>query len=1025
MNGPNLSDWAVRRRILVLFFMIVCLAGGILSYLQLGRQEDPDFTIRTMVVQTAWPGASLADTMLQVTDRIERKLQETPDLDYVRSYTRPGLSVIFVNLRESAPADGIQETWYQVRKKVADIGATLPQGIQGPFFDDEFGDVFGVVYGLTVDGFSPREARDFAQTARDAFLTVADTGKVEIFGQQAEKIYLNFSPAKLSALGLNFNQVLAAIADQNAVAPAGVISTDQENVLVEVSGALLTVESVEAINLFINNRFYPLTELAQVRHGYADPPTKMFRVNGKPAIGIAVSMRAGGNNLVFGENIRAVAAKLQQQFPIGVDLVQVADQPAIVKQAIGGFTEALFEAIAIVLAVSFISLGARAGLVVALSIPLVLSIVFLGMEIMGIGLQRVSLGALIIALGLLVDDAMITIEMMVTRIEAGVERLKAATYAYTSTAFPMLTGTLVTLLGFLPIGFADSNVGEYCFSLFAVMAMALIASWFVAVLFSPVIGVAVLPARIVARRGNKGGLGARLHGGFRHILLACMRHRALTIAATIAVFAVAVFGQGLIQRQFFPSSDRPELLVTMTLPKDASILATKAQAEAVETLIADDPDIDHYSATVGGGAVRFYLPLDVQLDNDFLAQFVIVTKGLEQRDRLKEKLDRIFATGFDNVVARVSYLELGPPVGWPVQYRVSATTIDEARQIADRVAAILRASPDTRTVNLDWSEKAKTVRLVLNQDRVRQLGFSSRTLSQLLYTVFNGAPVTQIRDSIYLVDLVARADAGERLSLDTLRRLQISLPTGTSVPLSELATLDYTLDDTYVWRRDRLPTITVQADTAGGLQAPTVYQRLEAQIDGIRQGLPAGAAIVEGGTVEESATSNASLVAKVPLMAMLMLTVLMIQLQSFQRLFLVVSVAPLGAIGIVAALMLTGSPLGFVAILGVIALIGMIIRNSVILVDQVERNRSAGLDPWTAVVEAAMSRLRPILLTAAAAILGMVPIMRDVFWGPMAFTIVGGLAGATLLTLLFLPALYVAWFRVGEHTGTNAAPATA
>ncbi|TKT69665.1 efflux RND transporter permease subunit [Aquamicrobium sp. LC103] len=1012
MTRFNLSDWAVRHRTLVLFFMIICLVGGVLSFFNLGRQEDPDFAIQTMVVQTVWPGATTGDTMLQVTDRIEKKLQETPNLDFIRSFTKPGVSVVFVNLRESVDAEDIPWIWYEVRKKVSDIAQTLPDGVRGPFFNDEFGDVFGNVYGLTVDGFSQREARDFAETARSSFLRVADVGKVELFGAQDEKIYLSFSPAKLAALGLNFNQVLAAIGDQNAVAPAGVISTRQENILVEVSGAIESERGIEAINLFVNGRFYPLTELATITRGYADPPSKMFRVNGKAAIGIAVSMRSGGNNLTFGEGLNKAAAQLQQQFPIGADIVLVSDQPQVVSQAIGGFTRALFEAIAIVLAVSFLSLGLRAGLVVALSIPLVLSIVFLGMEMLGISLQRVSLGALIIALGLLVDDAMITIEMMVSKIEEGMEKLKAATFAYISTAFPMLTGTLVTLFGFLPVGFADSMVGQYCFSLFAVMTLALLSSWFVAVIFAPVIGVTVLPSQLTKKKDS--GFVARFRGSFHRVLVGCMRHRYLTIAVTLALFVAALFAQQFVQRQFFPASDRPELLVTLTLPKNASIFATAEQVDAVEKLIEGDADIERYSSTIGGGAVRFYLPLDVQLDNDFLAQFVIVTKGLEERDRLRAKLENAFATGFDNVLARVSPLELGPPVGWPVQYRVSASTPDEARDIAGRVADALRASNAARTVNLDWSEKNKTVRLIVNQDRVRQLGLSSLALSELLYTVFNGAPVTEIRDSIYLVDVLARAGDEDRLSLDTLRNMQVNLPTGGAVPLAEIASLSYTLDDGYIWRRDRLPTITVQADTAPGLEAPTVYQRLAAQIDEIGGSLPPGAAIVEGGTVEKSASSNASLLAKVPLMVMLMLIVLMIQLQSFSRLFLVISVAPLGVIGVVVALLLTGSPLGFVAILGLIALVGMIIRNSVILVDQIEHNRAAGADPWTAVVEAALHRLRPILLTAAAAILGMVPIMRDVFWGPMAFTIVGGLAFATVLTLLFLPALYVAWFRVEE-----------
>jgi multidrug efflux pump subunit AcrB len=1013
VNSFNLSEWAVRHRILVLFLMLLCLAAGAMSYTKLGREEDPDFAVQTMIVQTVWPGATTADTMLQVTDAIEKKLQETPNLDYVKSYTKPGVSVVYVNLLQSMDPADIPWTWYEVRKKVADIKYTLPPGVQGPYFNDEFGDVFGIIYGLTYDGFSLRETRDFAETAKAAFQRAPDVDKVEIFGDQQEKIYLSFSPAKLAALGLNFNEVLAAVADQNSVVPAGVINTRNEDILVEVSGALLDAASVSTIDLFINNRFYQLTDISTIEHGYVDPPTKMFRVNGKPAIGVGVSMRAGGNNLEFGKGLDAVAQQLRQQFPIGIDVNLVSNQPDVVKEAIGGFTKALFEAIVIVLAVSFLSLGLRAGLVVALSIPLVLSIVFIGMEYMQISLQRISLGALIIALGLLVDDAMITVEMMVSKIEEGFEKIKAATYAYTSTAFPMLTGTLVTIFGFWPIGFAESNTGQYCFSLFAVIAIALISSWFVAVVFSPVIGVTVLPAHVPAKHGVAAGPG-RFMRAFHDLLTFCMRFRYVTIATTIGLFALSIYGQNFVQRQFFPSSDRPELLVTMDLSTNASIFATQAAVDEVEKLLDGDGDVDRYSAYIGGGAIRFYLPLDVQLDNDFIAQLVVVAKDLEARDRLKAKLDRAFEQEFEDVTVRVSLLELGPPVGWPIQYRVSGNTPEEARRLAEEVASVLRQSGVTKLVNFDWNEKNKTLRLVINQDKARQVGLSSQALSQSLNMILDGQVVTQIRDSIYLIDLAARATNAERGSLDVLRNLQVSLPNGQSVPLNEIATFDYTLDDGYLWRRDRLPTITVQADMTGGFEAPTVYSRLRPAIQEIVKTLPAGARVVEGGTVEKSAQSNAALMAQLPIMIALMLIVLMVQLQSFQRLFLVISVAPLGLIGVVVAMLTTHTPMGFVATLGIIALAGMIIRNSVILIDQIEHNRHAGLHPWKAVTEAAQHRFRPILLTASAAILGMVPIMGDVFWGPMAYAVVGGLAGATLLTLLFLPAFYVAWFRIQE-----------
>ncbi|MGA9605238.1 MAG: efflux RND transporter permease subunit, partial [Methyloceanibacter sp.] len=632
--------------------------------------------VQTMVVQVSWPGATAIDTHKQVTDRIEKKLEETPNLDYIKSYTKPGQATVFVYLKESTPKSEIQDDWYQVRKKVSDIKATLPKDVVGPFFNDEFGDVFGIIYGITYDGFTPREARDFAETVRTEFLRSPDVGKVEIFGDQDEKIYLNFSPQKLANLKLNLDDVLTAISQQNAVVPSGVINTPSENVLVDVTGALLTPEGIAKLNLWVNGRFYKLTDIAEIQHGYSDPSTKTFRVNGKPTIGIGVNLRSWGNNLTFGEGLHEAAERLMQRLPVGIDLKLVSDQPEVVREAIGGFTEALFEAIAIVLVVSFLSLGLRAGLVVAISIPLVLAIVFLGMEGMGLSLQRISLGALIIALGLLVDDAMITIEMMVSKIEEGMEKVKAATFAYTSTAFSMLTGTLVTIFGFLPIGLAANNTGQYCFSLFTVVAIALIASWFVAVIFAPVIGLSVLPSHIKAHNRAEPG---RFMRAFGQALDWGMRHHWLTIVAALAAFGASVYGLGFVQQQFFPASNRPELLVTMTLPKNSSIAATEAQTERLEKVLAGSPDILRFSSYVGGGAIRFYLPLDVRLDNDFLAETVIVAKDLEARDRVQTMLQQLLARDFPDVTARVSRLELGPPVGWPVQYRVSAPTTDEAR----------------------------------------------------------------------------------------------------------------------------------------------------------------------------------------------------------------------------------------------------------------------------------------------------------------------------------------------------------
>ena len=1021
MTG-NLSAWAIGHRTLILFFMLLFLVAGGFAYVNLGREEDPSFAINTMVVSAAWPGASLIDTMNEVTNTLEEKLEETPNLDIVKSYTTPGQTLIYVQLRDSTPPSAIADTWYQVRKKVSDVAHELPGGIVGPFFNDEYGDVFGIVYGITFDGYSWRQARDYAEAAKAAFLRAADTGKVEIFGDQEEKIYLSFSPEQLASIGVGLDEVMSAIAQQNAVTPAGVITTPDEKILIDVSGELVDTESIRRINLFVSGQFYNITQLAVITRQPVDPPTKMFQVNSRPSVGIGISMRASGNNLTFGDEIAAIAAQLQQDFPIGIDLVQVSDQPEVVREAISGFTSALFEAVIIVLAVSFVSLGLRAGLVVALSIPLVLAIVFLYLYTADISLQRISLGALIISLGLLVDDAMITVESMVSRIELGDPKPAAASYAYNSVAFPMLTGTIVTLSGFLPIGLAQSSVGQYTFSLFAVIAVALIVSWFVAVIFSPVIGVAVLPATMKAKHDGPGPI-MRM---FIKVLTLCMRWRYVTVGATVLLFVASLAAQSQLQRQFFPSSDRPELLVTLILPANASILATQREVDRVIATFKDDPDVDSYSAYVGGGAIRFYLPLDVQGDNPFVAQIVIVAKDLEARGRIEPKLDETIA-GMDTFTGRVARLELGPPVGWPVQYRVLGNTIDEARNFGQQVANVLRESGAAQTINFDWSEKSKAVRIEVNQDRARQLGLSSQSIADQLYAIHDGTVITQLRDDIYLVDVVARATNTNRLSLETLRTLQFNLPGGQSVPIMEVATLTYGLDEAYVWRRDGKPTVTVQADPAQGLEAPTVFARLRPQMEAIAATLPPGARIEEGGTVEKSDQSTSSVIAQLPLMAGVVLIVLMIQLQSFSRLALVLSVAPLGFIGVVAALLLTSTPFGFIAILGVIALFGMIVRNSVILVDRIEYNHDQGLSTWDAVLEATEHRLRPILLTAAAAILGMIPIMHDVFWGPMAYAIAGGLAGATLLTLLFLPALYIVWFRVKppphdhvpQHLGTR------
>jgi multidrug efflux pump subunit AcrB len=1010
MKGFNPSRWAIEHRSLAWYLMLVCLFAGAFSYLRLARDEDPPFTVKTMVVRTLWPGATLDDTIEQVTDRIEKKLQELPALDHLDSETKPGQSTVFVRLRQDTRARAVAGIWYQVRKKVGDIGPSLPHGTLGPFFDDEFGDTFSMIYAFTADGFTQRELRDEVESIRSQLLGIDGVAKIELIGTQDEKIYIEFDTRQLSGRGISPEQAVASLRAQNAVTPAGTVETDEERIALRISGRFSSEESLGNVNLYANGRFYRLADVATIRRDYADPPQPMFRFNGEPAIGLAIAMVPGGDNLRFGADVRRKVFEIAADLPIGIEPHLVADQPSVVERAVGGFTEALWAAIAIVLAVSFFSLGLRAGAVVALSIPLVLAIVFLLMQVSAIALQRVSLGALVIALGLLVDDAMITIEMMVSQLERGVERIAAATRAYVTTAFPMLTGTLVTIAGFVPVGFARSNAGEYAFSLFAVIAMALVASWVVAILFSPVLGVTLLPQSEQHRSAGPG----RFTATFRAVLLVAMRWRWLTIAVTLAAFGLAVIGMRFVQQEFFPASDRPELVIDLTLPQNASIPHTEAEVQRLEKLLARDPDIDRTSIYVGEGAVRFYLPFEPKLPNEWFAQAVIVSKGLAQRKALQARLEPMLAEAFPGFVTRIYPLELGPPVGWPLQYRVSGPRLQQVRNLAYRVAGILAPDGDARKVNLDWNEPMKVVRIRVDQARARELGVSSQTLSEIINATVSGMTITQIRDGIYLIDVVARASPAEHASLETLRDLQIPLGGGRTIPLLEVASLDYSLQQPLVRRRDRLPTITVQADVAPGVQAKSVAAQLAPQIASFASGLPAEYRVETGGTQEASATGLRSVIAVVPVMLVLMVTILMVQLQSFQRLFMVVSVAPLGLIGVAAALLLTGTPMGFIAILGIVALTGIIIRNSVILVDQIAANTEARQNPWDAVVAAATGRLRPILLTAAAASLGMLPIARDVFWGPMAYAMIGGLVSATLLTIFFLPALYVAWFRIAE-----------
>jgi multidrug efflux pump subunit AcrB len=1009
-HGFNLSAWAIDRASLIWYFLIVSMIAGTMAYVTLGREEDPNFTIKTMVIQAMWPGASVEDTLGQVTDRIEKKLEELESLEYTKSVTVPGQTTVFVNLLPTTKARNVRPTWVEIRNMIADIQTQFPQGVIGPFFNDRFGDVFGNVYAFTSDGLTQRQLRDRVEAVRTRVLTVPDVGKVELIGAQDEVIYLEFSSRQMATLGLDQQAVLQALQSQNAIVPSGVVETGSERVSVRVGGQFASEKSLEAINLRVDGRFFRLSDVVTITRGYADPPTTLFRYGGKPAIGLAIAMKQGANILEFGQALRAEMDRIVADLPIGVGVHLVADQPKVVEGAIGGFTKSLFEAVLIVLAVSFVSLGMRAGLVVALSIPLVLAITFFAMAALGITLQRVSLGALIIALGLLVDDAMIAVEMMIHQLEKGETLRRAAMQIYTSTAFPRLTGTLVTIAGFIPIGLNSSAAGEYTFTLFVVLALSLLLSWTVAGVFVPLLGVTLLPKQIDGHGGAPGRLG-RL---YERLLLGAMRRRWTTVGITAIVFALSVGGMGLVQQQFFPASDRPELLVDWTLQQNVGIDETRAQMDRFEKTLEGDPDIEHWSSYVGQSAVRFLLALDVQPLNRYFGEIVIVTKGGEARERVHERLTERLRRDFVGMDVNISPLALGPPSGRPVQYRVSGTDIQKLRGLAHDLAALVASHPRVDAPIFDWNEPGRVVRVEILQDKARRLGVGSSDIATALYGTVGGIPVTQIRDDIYLVDVVMRGGQRDRRSIETLRDLQLPSRTGQSVPLAAIATFDWELEQPVVWRRNRLPTITVKADILDDTQPATVVRDLAPKIAAFTEALLPGYRIAVGGPVEESEKSQRPIIAVVPLMLFAMATILMIQLQSFNRLFLVASVAPLALIGVVFSLLVSRAPLGFVAILGILALIGILIRNSVILVVQIEVLRKEGLAAWDAVARASQERVRPILLTASAASLGLIPITSDVFWRPMAFSMIGGIFVGTLLTILFLPALYVAWFRIGE-----------
>ncbi len=1014
----NLSAWALRHPSLTVYMMLALFLGGVFAYLGLGQAEDPDFTIKTMVVRTLWPGATALEVESQVTERLEKKLQETPWLDYLGSYSKPGESMVFVNLKDSTPAREVPDAWYQVRKKLGDIRDTLPMGVRGPYPNDEFGDTFGMVYAFTSDGIGHARLRDYVDEVRQELLRVPDVAKVDLIGIQDEKIFIEFSNAKLASLGLNPNLIIDTLQARNFVTPSGVVETASDDVHMRVSG-LSSVAAIRNLGIRANQRIFRLGDIARVYRDYVDPPVFKMRFMGEEALGLAVSMADGGNVLQLGPALDAAMARLQAELPIGIEVHKVADQPTIVKRSVREFLKVLAEAVGIVLLVSFLSLGLRTGLVAALSIPLVLAATFLGMKILGIDLQRISLGALIIALGLLVDDAMIAIEMMAVKMEQGWDRLKAATFAYSSTAFPMLTGTLITLVGFMPVSFAKSAAGEYTGSIFTVVGMALLISWVVAVLFIPFLGLRLLPDLAHKRGAHADVYHKPFYASFRRVVTWCVRRRWIVIALTVAAFSTATYGFRFVDHSFFPASNRHELIVDLWLPQGASFEATRTQAERLEALLRDDRDVENYVGYIGGGSPRFYLPLAQELRHINLAQYVVMTRSPQAREAVQRRLLSAFESKFPGLRARARPLFNGPPINYPVQFRVIGKDPQQVREAAAAVARVVQVNPHTRNVHLDWNEMTKAVGIEIDQDKARVLGVSTQDLSLVLNAALDGHSITRFRERNRLIEVVARAEKDERLALENVGDLHISTPDSRFVPLSQLVTLSYGLEEGMIWRRDRFPTITVRADVADGVQPPDVSSSIDPQLEPIREQLPAGYRIEMGGSIEESAKGEQPIMAVMPIMVMVVFTLLMIQLQSFQRSLLVLLTAPLGLIGVVIALLGFQAPFGFVATLGVIALFGMIIRNSVILVDQIEQDRAAGAELWDAIIEATVRRLRPIALTAAAAVLAMIPLSQSIFWGPMAMAIMGGLLVATLLTLLFLPALYAAWFRAETPNPAN------
>ncbi len=1023
----NVSRWALEHPALTRYLMVVLMLMGFAAYFQLGQDEDPPFTFRLMVVQAFWPGATAQQMADQVTDKIEKTLQEVPHADKIRSYTKPGESLTMFQVKDSTAGRDVSDTWYAVRKKVGDIRSTLPSGVIGPVFNDEFGDVYGSIYALTADGFSQEELRTYADQVRRQLLLVPDVAKVETFGVQAEKLYIEVSQKRLAALGLDFSQVINQLGAQNAVEGAGVLNAGSGNLQVRIQGQFNSVDQLAAFPIRAVNPStgvasqLRLSDIAEIKRGYADPASVMVRYQGKQVIALGVSMAKGGDIIAMGKALRKVTTSLQQGLPAGITLAQIQDQPEAVSRSVGEFVSVLIEAVVIVLAVSFIALGLHTkplridiwpGLVVAITIPLVMAITFVVMFYWGVGLHKISLGSLIIALGLLVDDAIIAVEMMVRKLEEGFDKMHAATFAYDATAMPMLTGTLITAVGFLPIGLAKSVTGEYTFAIFAVTAAALVISWVVSVYFVPYLGALLLKSRPSAAGEVHELFDTPFYNRFRALVRWCVDHRWITIALTIAVFALGIVGMGKVQQQFFPDSSRPEILVDLWLPEGSTIEQSDAVARRFEARMLQEKGVSSVTTWVGSGVPRFYLPLDQVFPQSNVSQAIVLPKDLTEREALRKRLPALVATEFPEVRARVKLLPNGPPVPYPVQFRIAGEDPAVVRQWADQAKDILRANPNMRGVNDNWNEPIKALKLDVDQDKARALGVSSQSLAQAARTLLSGSTIGQYREGDKLIDIVLRQPLAERRVITDIGNAYVPTSSGRSIPLTQIATVNFGFEPGVLWREGRNYAVTVQGDVAEGLQGATVTAQVWPTLQKLQAKMPAGYRIEVAGAVEESSKGQGSIMAGVPVALFIMFTLLMLQLHSFSRSVLAFLTGFMGIAGAAGALLLLNKPFGFVASLGVIALFGMIVRNAVILIDQIEQDRARGVADWQAIVESAVRRFRPIVLTAAAAVLAMVPLSRSVFWGPMAVAIMGGLVVATALTLLALPAMYAAWFRV-------------